>query len=77
MASWSKYSGRVPRVRNGKPGGTIAEYKAESMFGEHTDEEREFMMAMDCYKREHSRPFPSWAEVLAVAKQLGYRKKPK
>lgn len=40
----------------------------------YTNEETEFMLAVDRYKREHQRPFPTFAEILAVAKSLGYRK---
>ena len=40
---------------------------------DYTDEEREFMVAIENYKRERKRPFPTWREVLAVAKSLGYR----
>lgn len=39
-----------------------------------TDEEREFVLALDRYKRENRRPFPTWREVLWVIKELGYRK---
>jgi hypothetical protein len=42
--------------------------------GEMTDEQFEFVMAIDTYKRLNSRPFPTWTEVLEVVKQLGYRK---
>lgn len=42
--------------------------------GDHTEEELEFMKAMDRYKRENRRPFPLWSEVLDVIKKLGYRK---
>ena len=38
-------------------------------------EEVEFALAMDRYKRDHSRPFPTWHEVLAVLKSLGYEKR--
>lgn len=41
-----------------------------------TPDEVEFMMAMDKYKREKRRPYPTWHEVLAVLKSLGYRKVP-
>lgn len=37
-------------------------------------EEIEFMKAMDQYKRENRRPFPTWSEVLEVLRALGYRK---
>jgi hypothetical protein len=41
---------------------------------DHSADEIEFMMAMDHYKRERGRPYPTWCEVLAVLKGLGYRK---
>lgn len=40
----------------------------------YTDEEREFLLAVDLYKRRHRRPFPAWTELLAVVKALGYRR---
>ena len=42
--------------------------------GELTLEEVEFIRAIDRYKRKHTRPFPSWSEVLLILKQLGYTK---
>lgn len=39
-----------------------------------TDEQFEFLLAIDEYKRSNSRPFPTWTEVLDVIKALGYRK---
>ncbi len=41
---------------------------------DYTDDEIEFMQAMDRYKRENRRPFPTWSEVLEVLRALGYRK---
>ena len=32
------------------------------------------MKAMDKYKRDNRRPFPTWSEVLEVLRSLGYRK---
>lgn len=40
----------------------------------YSDDEREFMTAMDKYKREKRRPFPQWSEVLEVLRGLGYQK---
>jgi len=37
-------------------------------------EEAAFKTAMDRYKRENRRPFPTWSEVLEVLRSLGYRK---
>jgi hypothetical protein len=41
---------------------------------DYTDDEIEFMKAMDQYKRDNRRPFPTWSEVLEVLTALGYRK---
>jgi hypothetical protein len=41
---------------------------------DYNDEETSFMKAMDRYKRENRRPFPTWSEVLEVLRSLGYRK---
>jgi hypothetical protein len=40
----------------------------------YTEEEITFMKAMDRYKRDHRRPFPTWSEVLRVLHALGYRR---
>lgn len=37
----------------------------------------EFGKAMERYKRERRRPFPTFSEVLGVLKSLGYRKEPR
>jgi hypothetical protein len=41
---------------------------------DYSDNEVEFMKAMDDYKRKSGRPFPTWSEVLEVMMSLGYRK---
>ena len=41
---------------------------------DYTDDEIIFMKAMDQYKRDNRRPFPTWSEVLEVLYSLGYRK---
>ncbi len=40
---------------------------------DYTDQEVEFMKAMDDYKRKSGRQFPTWSEVLEVIRSLGYR----
>lgn len=37
-------------------------------------DEVEFLLAIDAFKRDRRRPFPTWCEVLTVLKTLGYRK---
>lgn len=41
---------------------------------DYDEDETQFMKAMDRYKRENRRPFPTWSEVLEVLRSLGYRK---
>jgi hypothetical protein len=41
---------------------------------EYTKAETEFMLAMNEYKRQSSRMFPTWSEVLEVLRDLGYEK---
>jgi len=41
---------------------------------DYSDDETDFMKAMDRYKRDNRRPFPTWSEVLEVLRALGYRK---
>jgi hypothetical protein len=41
---------------------------------DYTDEEREFLQAIDRYKRSQGRPFPTLREILQVLRELGYRK---
>jgi hypothetical protein len=39
-----------------------------------TAEETEFLLAMLAYQKRFARRYPSWREVLQVARCLGYRK---
>ncbi|MDZ4684799.1 MAG: hypothetical protein SH850_06875 [Planctomycetaceae bacterium] len=39
---------------------------------DYSDDEIEFMKAMDEYKRKSGRMFPTWSEVLEVVRALGY-----
>ncbi|MBS0264608.1 MAG: hypothetical protein JSS02_21920 [Planctomycetes bacterium] len=41
---------------------------------EYSNDEIEFMRAMDDYKRKNGRPFPTWSEVLEVVRSLGYHR---
>jgi hypothetical protein len=41
---------------------------------QYTDDELEFMNAMQAFKMRTGRPFPTHREVLAVAVRLGYRR---
>lgn len=41
---------------------------------DYSNEEIDFMKAMDQYKRDNRRPFPTWSEVLEVLRAMGYRR---
>jgi DNA-directed RNA polymerase specialized sigma subunit len=40
----------------------------------YTDDEVEFLKAIEAYKAKTGRKFPTWCEVLAIARNLGYAK---
>lgn len=56
------------------PGRRRSDSRRSAEEGELTDEQFEFVLAIDEYKRVNRRPFPTWTEVLEVIKYLGYRK---
>ena len=41
---------------------------------DYTNDEVDFMKAMDDYKRKSGRQFPTWSEVLEVLYAMGYRR---
>jgi hypothetical protein len=41
---------------------------------DYSSDELEFMRAIEDYKKRTGRKFPSWSEVLRIAKGLGYEK---
>lgn len=48
--------------------------RADTSDRHYDADEAEFLKAMERFKREHKRPFPSWSDTLAVLKGLGWRK---
>ena len=64
---------RVSFDRRRGPGRRRSEERKAAEEGEMTDEQFTFLMAIDRYKKENQRPFPTWTEVLEVVKALGYR----
>ena len=56
------------------PGRRRSDERRAAEEGEMTDEQFEFIMAVNEYKRVNKRPFPSWTEVLDLIQALGYRK---
>ena len=64
---------RIGLDRRRGPGRRRTDTRRAAEEGEMTDEQFEFIMAVNEYKRLNSRPFPSWTEVLDLIKALGYR----
>jgi hypothetical protein len=56
------------------PGRRRSDDRRSAEEGEMTEEQFEFILAIDEYKQVNNRPFPTWTEVLDVIKAMGYRK---
>ena len=65
---------RLGLDRRRGPGRRLSDERKAAEEGRMSDEQFEFLIAIDEYKRSNSRPFPTWTEVLDVIKALGYRK---
>lgn len=65
---------RLGLDRRRGPGKRRSDDRKSAEEGHMSDEQFEFLMAIDEYKRKNNRPFPTWTEVLEVIKALGYRK---
>ncbi len=65
---------RLGLNRRRGPGRRRCDSRRSAEEGEMTDDQFEFIMAIDKYKRVNNRPFPTWTEVLEITHALGYRK---
>ena len=65
---------RLELDRRRGPGRRRSDDRKSAEEGQLTDEQFEFLLAIDEYKRKNARPFPTWTEVLEIIKALGYRK---
>ncbi|MHC4172236.1 MAG: hypothetical protein ACYTBX_09045 [Planctomycetota bacterium] len=65
---------RLGLDRRRGPGRRLTDERKAAEGGQMSDEQFEFLMAIDEYKRINTRPFPTWTEVLDVIKALGYRR---
>ena len=65
---------RLGLDRRRGPGRRRSEDRRTAEEGQMSDEQFEFLMAINEYKRANARPFPTWTEVLEVIKAMGYRK---
>jgi len=65
---------RLGLDRRRGPGRRLTDERKAAEEGQMSDEQFDFLMAIDEYKRKNARPFPTWTEILDVIKALGYRK---
>ena len=65
---------RLGLKRNRGPGKRRSDARKSAEEGQMTEEQFEFLMAIEEYKKTNNRPFPTWTEVLEVVTALGYRK---
>jgi len=65
---------RLGLDRGRGPGRRRSDDRKAAEEGHMSDEQFEFLMAIEEYKRANAKPFPTWTEVLEVMKAMGYRK---
>ncbi len=65
---------RLGLDRRRGPGRRLTDERKSAEQGQMSDEQFEFLLAIDEYKKKNTRPFPTWTEVLEVIKAMGYRK---
>jgi len=65
---------RLGLDRRRGPGKRRSDERKSAEEGQMSDEQFEFLMTIDEYKRKNTRPFPTWTEILDVIKAMGYRK---
>jgi hypothetical protein len=81
----SGYSGPERRVASDRradsglerrrgPGRRRSDDRKAAEEGEMTNEQFEFCMAIETYKKVNKKMYPTWTEVLEVIRHLGYRK---
>jgi hypothetical protein len=63
-----------PRAEPGDDGADVVAARSNPLGLEVDDEVLEFIAALERFKKQHGRPFPSWSEVLHVVRSLGYRR---
>ncbi len=56
------------------PGRRLTDFVKSAEEGEMSREQYTFLLAIDAFKRVNHKTFPSWTDVLEVARKLGYRK---
>jgi len=69
-----RYERRNGWDRRRGPGRRRTDERRSAEEGEMNNEQFDFLMAINEYKKVNKTPFPSFTEILEIAKALGYRK---
>ena len=69
-----RYERRSGWDRRRGPGRRRTDERRAAEEGEMNNEQFDFLMAINEYKKVNKVPFPSFTEILEIAKALGYRK---
>ena len=56
------------------PGRRLSDVRRCAEEGEMQEDQFEFIMAVETYKKVNKKMYPTWTEVLEIFRQLGYRK---
>lgn len=65
---------RLGLDRRRGPGRRLTDERKAAEQGQMSDEQFEFILAIEEYKQKNATRFPTWTEVFEVIKALGYRK---
>ena len=65
---------RLGLDRRRGPGRRLTDERKAAEQGQMSDEQFEFLLAIEEYKQKNATRFPTWTEVFEVIKALGYRK---
>lgn len=67
-------TGSTNLERRRGPGRRRTDFMRSAEEGEMTQEQFQFLMAIEAFKRVNNKAFPAWTDVLEVIRKLGYRK---
>ena len=65
---------RLGLDRRRGPGRRLSDERKAAEQGQMSDEQFEFLLAIEEYKQQNDKRFPTWTEVFEVIQALGYRK---
>ena len=65
---------RLGLDRRRGPGRRLTDERKAAEQGQMSDEQLDFLLAIEEYKQQNATRFPTWTEVFEVIQALGYRK---